>query len=262
MVFAGNDGSGNAGQPWITDGTEAGTALIATITTPSDTPPTYWGAPPEGFTAAGSVVYFTADDGVHGSELWRTDGTAAGTTMIKDIATGTFTGWDNEPRPESSYPSGIVPFAGGILFTAEDGVNGGELWKSDGTAAGTYLLTVLGNDGGSPAHSTTFLLTVTAPPGDFQISVNPMSLTVNRKSSGTATVSLTALGASTAVTLSISGLPAKASATFTPNPVTTSGNSTLKITTNPKTPTGTYTVTITGTNQTKTHTTSLQLTIR
>jgi len=140
VVFAGNDGSGNAGQPWITDGTEADTALIATITTPSDTPPSYWGAPPEGFAAAGSVVYFSADDGVHGSELWRTDGTAAGTTMIKDIATGTSTGWDNEPRPESSYPSGIVPFAGGILFTAEDGVNGGELWKSDGTAAGTVLV--------------------------------------------------------------------------------------------------------------------------
>ena len=38
--------------------------------------------------AAGSEVFFVASDGVHGTELWRTDGTAAGTAMVADITPG------------------------------------------------------------------------------------------------------------------------------------------------------------------------------
>ena len=34
------------------------------------------------------TVLFAADDGVHGRELWRTDGTAAGTAMVADLAPG------------------------------------------------------------------------------------------------------------------------------------------------------------------------------
>jgi len=138
VVFGGYDGSGS--QPWITDGTVQGTMLVADITSAVSGASDIWREPLESFITAGGIVYFRADDGGHGMELWRTDGTAAGTTMVKDIATGTSKGWDDQPRPESSYPSDIVPFAGGILFTANDGVNGNELWKSDGTAAGTVLV--------------------------------------------------------------------------------------------------------------------------
>ena len=38
--------------------------------------------------AIGSTAYFTADDGVHGEELWKSDGTAAGTVLVKDINPG------------------------------------------------------------------------------------------------------------------------------------------------------------------------------
>ena len=43
---------------------------------------------PAGLIDVGGTVYFSADDGVHGPELWKSDGTAAGTVMVKDIVPG------------------------------------------------------------------------------------------------------------------------------------------------------------------------------
>src|SRR4051812_4942665 len=36
-------------------------------------------------TAVGGSLFFSASDGVHGGELWKSDGTPAGTGMVKDI---------------------------------------------------------------------------------------------------------------------------------------------------------------------------------
>lgn len=73
------------------------------------------------------VLFFTAKDGVHGEELWKTDGTQAGTVMVKDIFPGT----------SGSYIQQMCNVNGTLFFRANDGVNGTELWKSDGTEAGT-----------------------------------------------------------------------------------------------------------------------------
>lgn len=95
---------------------------------------------------------------------------------------------------------------------------------------------------------------------DFSLSATPSSQAVVQGASTIYTVSITGSGGFTdPVTLSASGLPDGASASFSPNPATAS--STMSITTSPNTPTGSYTLTITGANGTLTHTTTVTIII-
>jgi ELWxxDGT repeat protein len=86
---------------------------------------------PEQITVVGGVAYFSGR-GIDGSggELWKTDGTTAGTVLVKDIYPG-LTG---------SGLTGFTNVGGTLYFTARDPVAGNELWKSDGTTAGTVLV--------------------------------------------------------------------------------------------------------------------------
>jgi len=86
----------------------------------------------DGLTPFGGGLAFAATDSarVHGQELWFTDGTAAGTRMVKDIL----------PGSGNSQPRGLTEVSGRLYFTADDGVHGAELWTSDGTAAGTHMV--------------------------------------------------------------------------------------------------------------------------
>lgn len=77
------------------------------------------------------VTYFYAQDDVRGYELWKSDGTEAGTVLVKDI----------RPGSGDSNPRNFVNLNGTLYFTANDGVNGQALWKSDGTEVGTVLVT-------------------------------------------------------------------------------------------------------------------------
>jgi len=79
---------------------------------------------------AHDLAFFAADDGRHGRELWRTDGTKQGTRLVADIA----------PGEASSAPDGLVSAMGRLYFSADDGVHGREPWISDGTRAGTRML--------------------------------------------------------------------------------------------------------------------------
>ncbi len=89
----------------------------------------------------GSNLYFTAES-KNGVELWKTDGTRAGTVMVKDIKTGT----------NSSNPDNLVVLGSTVYFSADDGVNGTELWKTDGTTLGTTMVQDIytGSTGSTP----------------------------------------------------------------------------------------------------------------
>ena len=65
----------------------------------------------------GSRLYFRANDGVVGSELWSTDGTASGTSLVADIRTGS----------ASSSPKNFVAVGSQLFFLASDGTHGVEL---------------------------------------------------------------------------------------------------------------------------------------
>ncbi|MBI2968122.1 MAG: hypothetical protein HYY40_09960 [Bacteroidetes bacterium] len=85
---------------------------------------------PNNFVNVNGIIYFTADDGVNGTELWKSDGTLSGTAMVKDIY----------PGSNSSNTASLTNVNGTLFFRAENGLNGIELWKSDGTAAGTVMV--------------------------------------------------------------------------------------------------------------------------
>lgn len=83
---------------------------------------------------AGSSLYFFANNGVNGEELWKSDGTSAGTNLVKDIITGV--DW-----VDSRFGQGII--LGSNFYFSVNNDNKTELWKSDGTSAGTSLLKVI-----------------------------------------------------------------------------------------------------------------------
>lgn len=95
-------------------------------------------------------IYFFADDGVHGWELWKTDGTAAGTTMVKDIQVGSASGICEVDIETPFYAYGS---ANTLFFAANDGTNGCELWKTDGTPTGTIMVKNINPNMGSNPFS-------------------------------------------------------------------------------------------------------------
>jgi ELWxxDGT repeat protein len=68
----------------------------------------------------GGTLFFTADDGSHGIELWMSDGTEAGTVLVGDIYPGT--------TESSSNPQYLTDVNGTLFFAADDGNHGVELW--------------------------------------------------------------------------------------------------------------------------------------
>lgn len=123
FYFQANDGV-HGFELWKTDGTSAGTALVKDINPSSGVGTFHYRF--TDFTAFNGELYFHANDGVTGFELWKTDGTADGTVLVKDI---------NMASGAGSLPTDFTVFNGALYFHA--GEAGRQLWKTDGTAAGT-----------------------------------------------------------------------------------------------------------------------------
>jgi ELWxxDGT repeat protein len=111
----------NGYEPWVTDGTLAGTFMLKDINP---------GAPSSiGATmgSIGNLYIFTADDGVSGSEPWVSDGTTLGTVQLKDI----------NPGVAGSSISNSVVVGSKLYFVATSIGSGTELWVTDGSPSGT-----------------------------------------------------------------------------------------------------------------------------
>jgi trimeric autotransporter adhesin len=90
------------------------------------------GSFPENFLVINNVAYFRALTSSDGEELWRSDGTAAGTVMVKNI-------YHTHPLQDSN-PEYLTELNGSLYFTAKDAEFETELWVSDGTDAGTRIV--------------------------------------------------------------------------------------------------------------------------
>jgi ELWxxDGT repeat protein len=100
---------------------------------PRPTCPAYW------LTDVQGTLYFNAGDGRHGEELWRSDGTPTGTTLVKDVWPGPaeFPASDEFCQYGPQFLTGL---GDAIYFVSTEPTYGAELWTSDGTAPGTRLV--------------------------------------------------------------------------------------------------------------------------
>lgn len=146
MVMPLSDGTTNHGtELWVSDGTSIGTNMLVDIYIGTGS------SGPKDFIEVNNFVYFTAYEYDLGAgtgaarELWRTNGTAAGTGQIKDI----------NPGMGSSTPEFLTKVGQNIIFSADDGTNGREVWVSDGTTAGTIMLKDINLSGSSDPEGFT-----------------------------------------------------------------------------------------------------------
>jgi len=94
---------------------------------------------PRSLTVVGNLLYFVADDGITGQELWKTDGTAAGTVIVKNIMPGAL----------SSSPKNLTNINGTLYFSAIGLTTGRELYTSNGQSCSTNMVQDLYIEGDS-----------------------------------------------------------------------------------------------------------------
>lgn len=158
---------------WRSDGTEAGTNLVMDINKKADSSILSYIDKtvsivdnPAPLKVSNNKLYFFADDGIHGYELWKSDGTEIGTSLVKDIVPGSASAFSyhNTTNPYSHAP--ILATLNGLLYfpaynpanynnTLDSSNNVSYLWKTDGTEQGTTLVNPNAKSIQTPLYLTT-----------------------------------------------------------------------------------------------------------
>ena len=161
--------------------------------------------------------------------------------------------------PDGTIAAYAWTFPGGTPSTSSVASPGNITYAT----AGSYTATLTVTDNANLADPNPPTRTITVNPApDFSISGSPSSQSAVQGSAASYSVAIGALsGFSDTVNLSVSGLPAGASATFAPTSVTGSGSSTLSVSTSAGTPAGSYTLTLTGATSTLSHSASVTLNV-
>jgi ELWxxDGT repeat protein len=120
-------GSSNPTQYWTVSAADTDVTPMTTFATGAGGVYSYSPGGTGMIAGMGDAVYFGADDGTSGTELWKYD-TASGPAMVKDITEGSYYG------SNSSYPSKLTSFQGAVYFAASDSSGVAHLWKTAGTA--------------------------------------------------------------------------------------------------------------------------------
>lgn len=130
LHFIANDGE-HGYELWRSNGTTRGTYMVKDIN-PGDKYAMYPHAedPSPHLIVVNDTIYFGADDGVHGLELWRSNGTEIGTSLVKDI----------NPGSKNSNPRHFAAVSNILYFSAASGDLTNELWRSNRKENGTYLV--------------------------------------------------------------------------------------------------------------------------
>jgi ELWxxDGT repeat protein len=124
QLFFTADTLGAGNELWVSDGSHAGTHLVKDIFPGSSPNPSGPGTVPNSsfpssLTAFQGQLYFIADDGIHGNELWSSDGTADGTLLVQAAI----------PASGFNSISSLEAIQNALYFNASGGIHGVELWK-------------------------------------------------------------------------------------------------------------------------------------
>ena len=135
LYFSADDGE-NGRELFVSDGTAEGTQLVVDLRPGEGNYGYIYGSNPYNLVEFNDKLYFSADDGESGRELFVSDGTAEGTQLLVDL----YPGENNYNYTETTYPYTFIDINYLLDFPPIDGESGYELFVSDGTAEGTQLL--------------------------------------------------------------------------------------------------------------------------
>lgn len=160
FFFSANNGV-NGRELWRSDGTPENTYMVKDILPGPSGSIVQSSLSGNGIFEQGKY-YFAASDSIHGNEVWMSDGTEAGTVLLKDIRPGTLSSTTSVNRP-------FFSFAGYVYFLASPDASPLRLYVTNGTTAGTNIAAQL------PSNTTNLSSIISVAPGVFICTTNTFS---------------------------------------------------------------------------------------